>query len=604
MTQGTSRFAAVRRRTGVWVLTGLMALLLSTAGRLAYVLKTDGERLAGLAERQQFKRIVLPARRGSIFDDRGRMLAGTRRVPDAFVDARLLFNLIENEHPDEAAREAAFRDWCDQVAVRLNLPGAKVAELIRQRSASSYVILKRELDESEAAAILNLDDAFSRAVGVTPASARVYPLGSSMAHVVGFVGREGHGLEGIERRFDEMLCGTDGERRTTCTVSRGSLDLRLDGARDPVDGRHVVLTTDAEIQRIVEEQLASAVEKFSAESAVGVVMDPRTGDVLALACVPTYDPNEPAASPTAARRNRAITDPIEPGSCFKPFVGSLALQEGFVSSRESINCHHGQYFFGARRVRDTHPQGYLDLKGIIVHSSNIGIGTIAARMPKEAMERFVRSFGFGAPTGIELPGESGGIVKPSTMWSGYSTVSHSFGQELAVTPLQLVTALCAMVNGGELPAPRIVRGVLNADGSVVEWNEGLKVVRRVLREDVASLFGNEILPAVVEDVQEGNLKSQKYTTLGKTGTAQVPYPNRPGYEPGAYVGSFLGAGPVGDARLAVIVMVRKPNPSKGYYGRTVAGPAVKAILEQSLEYLGVPPDREPKAGVRLTDLGG
>lgn len=593
---------ALRRRTGLAVLAGLMLLLPAVAGRMAYLLHKEGDRLRAFAEKQQHKQLVLPARRGSIFDNRGRLLAGTERKPDVFVDARRLFEILEEKFPAPREQAQKLSEFAAATAIRLNLPAAEVLSKLQSKASSRFVVLKTRIDDAEAEAISAFESEAAEAISLTHNPLRSYPLASSMAHVIGFVGREGKGLEGVEKALDEHLHGTDGVRRTLCTVSRGSLDIAADSGREPVDGGHVVLTLDAEIQRIAEEQLRLAVEKFEAKSAVALVMDPNTGDVLAMASLPTYDLNDPNAFPVDARRNRAVTDPVEPGSCFKPFVASGALQERFVSLKESVDCHHGLHFFRGRKVRDTHPQGWLDLKGIIVHSSNIGMGTIADRMPASLVERLVRDFGYGQRTDVGCPGESAGIFKPVKEWSGYSPISISFGQELAVTPIQLITALSAIVNGGELLKPRIVRGRLAADGRTLDWHDGPEVVRRVLRKDISDVFTTQILPSVVDDVTEGNLKSEKYTTLGKTGTAQVPYPNRPGYEPGAYVGSFLGAGPVSDPRLTCIVMVRKPNPAKGYYGRTVAGPAVKAILEQSLEYLGVPPDREATA-VRTADAG-
>jgi len=597
MTSRPAAVGALRRRTALVILLGLIAALAATAGRMAHLQRTQAPRLEQIAERQQAGSQRLPARRGSIFDAQGRLLAGTRQMADVFVDPVRLAQLLDESFPDPATRDTAFVQFISQTALRLDLPPAQLLERVRSRPASRYLVLKTRLDEQESAAISSFRHELRDALGLTPTAVRAYPLGTSMAHVLGFVGRDGHGLEGIEKSCDAHLRGTDGVRRLVCTVSRSPLDVAPDEARDPVDGGHLVLTLDAEIQRLVETEIQQAVKQFEAVSGVGLVMDPRNGDVLALACFPTYDPNQPHEYAVDSRRNRALTDPVEPGSCFKPFVAAPALQEGFVSLRETINCHDGLHFFRGRRVRDTHPYGALDLKGIIVHSSNIGMGTIADRIPPQAMERILRGFGFGQKTGLELPGESAGILKPVKEWSGYSTISLSFGQELAVTPMQLLAALSAMVNGGSLLAPRLVRGRLAGDGSIADWHEEPQVVRRVLRTDIADHFARKILPAVVDEVSEGNLKSKKYTTLGKTGTAQVPYSNRPGYEPGAYVGSFLGAGPVSDPRLTCLVMIRKPNADKGYYGRTVAGPAVKAILEQSLEYLGVPADRPNAASM-------
>ncbi|MCH7814585.1 MAG: penicillin-binding protein 2, partial [Planctomycetes bacterium] len=422
-----------------------------------------------------------------------------------------------------------------------------------------------------------------------------YPLGASMGQVLGFVGRQSQGLEGLELTCDRWLRGTDGSVRTVRDARRRAIRERTDGPAapagrtEPVDGGHVVLTLDAVIQGFVDELLPRQVQKFEAQSGVAVVMDPRTAEVLAMACYPTFDPNDRGAVDRSLWRNRVVTDMVEPGSTFKPFVASGALLAGVVSPGERIYCHDGLYVSGRRLLHDSSPHGLMTFEEIIIRSSNIGMAIIGERLGNPAMHDIVRRFGFGAPTGIDLPGESAGSVLPLSRWNRYSTTSVPMGHELAVTPLQLITAFCAMVNDGVLLRPRVVRAYLRPDGTVDREFTGPDPVRRVLPKATARYLVNEVLVKVVEEGGGHRAALAGYRVFGKTGTAQVPYDDRRGYEPGAYLGSFIGAAPLENPRVVVLVMIKKPNPRLGYYGGVVSAPVVGDILGRTLAYLQVPP---------------
>lgn len=562
----------LQRRCGTILLAVIMIALMGIGARLAYIDRVHGDHLRSLAERQQRSRSIVPARRGMIFDARGRVVAVSRQMPDVFVDPALS------------------DDWmglAERVGPRINRTPQEILDQLNARPGSRYVVVAREVDEVTAAAVADLND---RAVGLTERLVRNYPLGVSMAHVVGFVGRDQQGLEGIELQFDEHLKGENGTRVTVRDARRRAIWRSGLMSEAPRDGGHVVLTIDGAIQGITEEALSTTVSQFDAESGVAIVMSPKTGDILAMANVPTFDPNHPEAYPVEARRNAAVTDAPEPGSTFKPIITCGALDGAYVTTTEQIDCHNGVHYFGKRRVTDTKPQSMLDLRGILINSSNIGMATIATRMGNAVLYDTIRRFGFGEPAGLRFPGEGEGLVRPLDDWTSYSTTSVSFGYEIATTPLQLVSAFVAIVNDGLLIRPRLVHQLLAADGTTLEQFDGPEVVRRVASEEVARYVSRALLVSVVEEGSGAPAKQGGYSVLGKTGTAKLAYRDKPGYEPKQYSSAFVGAAPVGDPEIVVLVMVRRPDAQRGFYGRQVAAPAAGQIIARTLAYLQVPPD--------------
>jgi len=569
-----------RHRTTKVVAIVVGLLLAALAGRLLHINTALSPKLTAMMKSQQQSRSVLKARRGTVFDVRGRVLAGSRELPSVFVDPARIEDVTET-----AATAAAI----------LHLDPGEVEDRIRHSAAPRFCWLKRRVPLAEA-------DALQRTtvpgIGLIDESVRHYPQETSAGQVLGFVGEDGQGLEGIELAHDAHLRGTDGHVWTVRNVRRQSIRASEDQDRraaDPIDGGHVVLTLDSVIQGFVEQQLADRVQEFQAESAVGVAMDPRTGDVLAMASYPPFAPAEYDRYTPAMRRNRVLTDMVEPGSTFKPFVASGALTQGVVSRTEKIFCHNGLYVIGRRRLHDASPHGDMTFAQIVAKSSNIGMAILGDRMGNEAMHDIVRRFGFGEPTGIDFPGESPGSVLPLSMWTSYSTSSVPMGQEIAVTPLQLIAAFCAILNDGVLLRPRVVRALLSPEGKVLQEFAGPDPVRRVLPTETARYFSQEVLVAVVNDGSGRRAALPAYQVVGKTGTAQLPYEDRRGYEPDAYVASFVGAAPAEDPRVAVLVMIRKPNRSMGYYGGVVSAPVVREILAQTLAYLQVPPRTESAA---------
>ncbi|HNQ23362.1 MAG TPA: penicillin-binding protein 2 [Phycisphaerae bacterium] len=564
----------VQRRWGAVVLLLLLAVFGALGARLTYINTVLRPKLLQQAQRQQHGATAIPARRGMIFDAQGRVLAASRQQPDVFIDP---------------ARVEDIDALAAQLGPLLNIPAAQIVEQVRQRPESRFIVVARGVEAVDAEAVEALRHP---GVGLAERSARTYPLGSSAVHVLGFVGADGHGLEGIELTLDEHLSGRDGRRATIRDARRRPLWRAEEGSSPPVDGGHIVLTIDAEIQRLTEEQLDQTARKYSAESGVAIVVSPKTGAVLALASWPEFDPHHPQAVPPEHRRNRALTDPTEAGSTFKSFVVSGALAGGFVSTTEEINCHWGTYHVGRRLITDVHGYGKMTVQGIICKSSNIGMVQIAQRMTREALYNTIRGFGFGEATGIELPGEAPGQVYPLSKWTSYSATSLAMGYEVSVTPLQLVMAYAALANDGVLLRPRLVRALLGPDGRVVQSFDTPEVAGQAIPREWARYVCRELLAGVVTPEGSGRqAQIPGYRVLGKTGTAKLPYPNHRGYEPGAYLSSFVGAAPVSDPEAVVLMMVRKPRASEAYYGGTVAAPAVGEVLKGVLAYLEIPPDK-------------
>jgi cell division protein FtsI (penicillin-binding protein 3) len=548
----------------------LAVALFGLALRLVYINLAMGPDLRARAAAQQESRRDLPARRGAILDTRGRVLAVSRARHGIFADPALI------ARPDETAR---------RLADVLDMPAGQIENEIRISESPRFCWLKRRVDDTTADMVRALG---LSGIGTHPEFERHWPMHETAAQLLGFVGADGIGLEGLEATHDVHLRGTPGRRSVRRDARRNLLGTGDHRIRAPRDGGHLLLTIDSVIQAGVEERLAEQIDAFEAESGVAVVMSPKTGAILALANVPTFDVNRFGAIEGARRRNRAVTDPVEPGSIFKPFVMAGALAGGFARPGELIDCHDGMHRFGGRLLHDTHPQGLLDVRGIIVHSSNIGMATIGLRMGNAELRNLLTGLGFGAATQIGLRGESKGIVPPLRAWNTYSTTSVPMGHEIAVTPVQLATAFSALANGGILLRPRIVRARLAADYRPVARFEEPEIIRRVVSTELANYMVRDVLAAVVEK-GGAELDAAPYQMAGKTGTAQVPYADQPGYEPDAYLASFIAAAPVHDPQIVVLAMIRKPNRAIGYYGRVVAGPVVRDVVRATLGYLEVAP---------------
>ena len=597
---------SLRRPVLVKDLSWLVVIALAAlAVRLVQVHRHRRADLVAWAQRQRRSVIAIPARRGMIADSKGRVMATSVERPSVFADPNVIPHPKVMSDPniargDQAVTDVrvikAYESVADKLGPALGLDPKILADELLCRAGRRFYWVKRLVTDAEADAVKALK---LRGVGIIYESERRYPMNDRFAHGVGFVNRHGRALAGLELRYDGDLRGQAGQRTVVTDVRRRAIFTAREGYRPPKDGGHLVLTIDAAIQGIAEQKLAAAIQQFRAQAGSVIVMVPRTGEVLALANVPTFDLNRYADYPESARCNLAIQAPVEPGSTFKPFIATAALAEKKTWPGEPIFCHYGLYVAGRRRLHDHHPYGTLTFEQVLVKSSNIGMAILGQRLGNEHLHAYVTRFGFGRLTGIELPGEDGGIVLPLRRWTSYSTTSLPMGQEIATTGIQLATAFSAIVNDGVMMRPRVVRGVLRSDGSVERDGSNPVEVRRVLRKSVARKMARDILVRVVKEGTGRRAALAEYQVLGKTGTAQIAYRNGGGYEPDAYVSSFVGAAPASDPRVLVYMMITRPVKRLGYYGGTVVAPAVREVLSKTLAYLGVPPTIGPDGSVRV-----
>lgn len=584
--------------------------LVALVGRLCYIqayavhapVTKDGKTLGEFVAQQQSSTIPIPARRGEILDAVGRVLATTQERPSVYVDLNLLTDT------------AYVAGTLERI---LHAPRNEYRKLMEQAVATgrSFLWIKRLADTEEGRA---LEDARAKeterskgkrshppqdrlaCVGILNEPLRSYPMHSMAAHVVGFVNIDGVGQEGVERTYDDQLKGTPGSvtlcrdaRRRPIGSASGS-----DAYVPPRDGMTLRLTIDVMIQEALERYVGAAVKHFKAESGVGLVMDPRTGAVLGMASHPTYDPNEPGKAATDQRRNRVIVDPCEPGSTFKPFVAAAALAENVVKKGEVIHCENGSYAVGSRVLHDHHPYGPLTFEQIVIKSSNVGMAKLGQRLGNDRLHRYLSApngFGFGTRTGIDLPAEDPGMLLPLRTWTTFSTTSLPMGQEVSLTPLQLATAFCAIVNGGTPVKPHVAGAILDPRGNVVKDCTPPKSPRRIIPKEIAEYMTKTVLVGVVNEGTGTRSQLERHQVLGKTGTAQIAAPGGRGYAPDAYTSSFVAAAPASDPAVVVLIMIRKPDRRIAYYGGTVAAPAVREVMRHTLAYLEVPPDKEPPA---------
>ena len=551
---------------------GIFAVLFALVALRALDLAVlRGPALARLAAMQHHQRIELLPHRGPIVDRSGDPLALSVDVPSIYVRPREL-------------RAAGVDARLPALATALHMP----PRALRAKLASSqpFVWLKRQAlpREAETVARLELPGVYTVTEG-----RRFYPHGNLAAHVLGFVGVDSQGLEGLEQRYDRVIRGEpqylefdrDARGREMFTGGVGAA---------PNQGNRLELTLDAAIQEATERELQSGVAAARAVGGAAVVLDPATGEVLALANVPTYNPNEPGdAADRRWRdrvRNRAITDPYEPGSTFKAVLAAAAIEEHLVTPGELFFCEHGRFQAGGRTIHDAHPYGWLSFAEVIQFSSNIGATKVGERLGRDRYHRYLRAFGFGNRTGIELPGETPGIMRPVESWSRIDLATLSFGQGVSVTPLQMATAFAAIANGGTLLRPYVVRRIVAPGGEVVLENEPT-AVRRVISTRSARTT-TELLRRVVEEEGGTGTKArlEEFPVAGKTGTAQKVDPTTGAYS-SKRIGSFAGFVPADEPRAVILVLIDEPSTSS--YGGVVAAPVFRAIAAAVLKRLGVEP---------------
>jgi len=531
------------------------------AARLVVIQVWACESYMARAKSQHEKRVTLRATRGRILDRHARVLATSLESQSFFVHS-----LCELD----SVRSFAVR-------FRRRHSNTQAGFLSRLRKRRPFVWVARQVMDGPS------EDELPEGIGRVVEMRRNYPMGTLAGQVLGFTSVDHVGIEGVELQYNALLTGSSGEMVSRVDARGEALNAFGELVRLPDDGADVVLTLDADFQSIAEEELSAAVDSFRAKSGIAIVMDPRTGEILAMADVPLYDPNAFAKYGADVRRNRAVTDVVEPGSTFKIVAISAALEEGVHVPGDQIFCENGTMELpGGECIRDVHPRGWLSLGKVIEESSNIGASKVARNLGPARLNRYIRRFGFGLPTGVALPGEVPGVVRHPSLWSGRSLETLSFGQEIGVTALQVGAAYGAVANGGLLMVPKILRYTSRGDSAL--HVEQPQVARRVVSEETATQVRG-FLEAVV-DSKAVHAKVPGYRVAGKTGTAQRALEGVAGYDPGSHISSFVGFLPAEDPDLLCVVMVDSPDGV--HWGSQVAAPVFSRIMQRILSLRGTP----------------
>ncbi len=555
---------ALRRRA--LVLAALLACaFVGLIGRLTYLQVFRHAAYAAVVDRQNSKTVTIRATRGPILDRHGHTMADSSAVESLFAEPRRVGDAV------------ALARW---LAPILREPVADIQR--RLESDRGFVWLRRRLPPPLAQAVRGQRIA---GLGLAVESIRLYPNRELAAHVIGFEGAEGAGLEGIERAWNAHLAGVPGR----ALVERDALGRDVSATplilKPPRPGGGVSLTIDRTIQYLAERELDLAYRRTSAKAAMAVVMDPRTGDVLALALRPTFNPNSFAMATPNEWRNRAITDPFEPGSTFKVILAAAALEQRVVSPEDRIYGGNGTITVANTTIRDWKPHGWMTFIEVLQNSSNVGAIKVGLALGRDRYARYISDFGFGSSTGVGLPGESRGLLRTPRRWSGLSLASLSIGQEISVTALQLVSAVGAVANGGRLLQPRLVRALLDPDGREIRTFEP-HVVRQVIQPETARSLSRLLVRVVAEGTGHA-AAIPGFEVAGKTGTAQKLDPATRRYSHAAGVLSFVGFAPADEPRFVMLVLLDEPKNER--WGSEAAAPVFATIGGEILRYLGVPP---------------
>lgn len=531
---------------------------------------------------ERFTKIPLLARRGTIYDRNGKKLAFTVDAYDIYIHPEKI-----KDKPAVAAKLAPLIDWNE----------ARLLAKLESRSAFTYLVRKADVDTWLKVKEVNLPG-----VGANPTTKRVYPGGSLCAHIVGFCNVDGMGMEGLEKAFDKELRGEDGYVKVEMDARRVVIPGSRSERVEAIHGRDIVLTVDSSLQHILETELR---EMYSARSAVGasaVVMDPKTGEILAIANMPTYDLNQPGKSDADSRRNRAVTDLYEPGSTLKTLTACAALEEGVIGLHDTFYCK-GSMVIGRRTVRcSLHPpfmagHGACDVAKTLKYSCNMGAANMGLKLGKEKLFQYEKAFGLYEKPGTGLPGEISGYAQKWQDWPDVQVANIAFGQGIAVTPVQLTRAYCAIANGGLLMQSHLIKEIRHPDGTPEEIRKPA-VVRRVISEETADVVA-DMLQGVVADGTGKTARVEGYRVAGKTGSAQKASTTGRGYLSGRFIASFVGFLPVSDPRVVILVAVDEPKGT--HWGATVAAPVFQPVAREAMWRLKVAPDAHQKPETSVAD---
>src|SRR3954454_4908723 len=550
------------------VCLGFTALFSLFSFRLVYLQMIKHDEYAGLAAEKHVYKQPIFAERGSILDANDEVLAHNTPVETVVADASHLNN--------KAATIPLLRD-------ALELPADELEEKLG--TDRRYIVLKREVPVAAATALREkLRAANLRGIYFERDTTRIYPNGPMLCHVIGFTDFEHHGIQGVEASMEEYLHGQDGYRYIERNRAGQEIVLYRGQERAPRHGYQVQLTIDLNLQNIVENEIDAAMREYRPKKASIILMRPQTGEILAMANRPAFDLNQRADAKPEEMKNRAVIDMMEPGSTFKIVAVAAALNEHKVQPDSTIFCENGVFSFGGSKLHDHKPYGELSVQDILVKSSNIGAAKLAMSVGDQKFYEYIRRFGFGERTGIELPGEIKGLIRPPQAWSKISITRMPMGHEVGVTPLQMTLAMAAIANGGKLVAPRIVKSITRTDGEVIRSSP--TVLRQVISPETALQVSNALRGVVSDRGTAAGAAVPGFTIAGKTGTAQKLDP-KGGYDSQKTVVSFSGFLPAEHPEFVGLVVLDDPHTAtrEENYGGKVAGPIFARIAEKGARYL-------------------
>lgn len=557
------------------VCIAFIALFSVFSFRLVYLQIIKHDEYAGLAAEKHVYKQTIHAERGAILDANGEVLA--HNVPGQTVVA-------DATHVNDADAIAAL------LSQTLKLPAAELVEKLR--GDRRYLVLQREVVDATATALRQkLRERNLRGIYFERDSTRVYPNGSMLCHVIGFTDFDHKGIQGVESTMEDYLHGQDGYRYIEHNRAGQEIVTYRGQERASRDGYRVQLTIDLNLQNIVENEIDAAVREYKPEKATIILMRPGTGEILAMANRPHYDLNERAEAKPEQMKNRAIIDMMEPGSTFKIVTAAAALNERKVRPETTLFCENGVWNYGGRALHDHHGYGVLSVQDILIKSSNIGAAKLALSIGEQKFYEYIRRFGFGERTGVELPGEIPGVIRPPQSWSKISITRIPMGHEVGVTPLQMTVAMAAIANGGKLVTPRVVKSITTSEGQVVS-SFSPTVLRQVITPQTALQVGEALRGVVSERGTAKGASVLGFNICGKTGTAQKVDP-KGGYEQGKYVVSFSGYMPAEHPEfVALVVLDDAKTGSELNYGGTIAAPIFSRIAEKAARYLDLEPHEE------------
>jgi len=548
----------MNRSRAIVIIIGVFVFFIALIFKLVDIQIVKSEELTYFAQRQQMKVEKVLPERGVVYDRDGVLLVYNRNDVSFYLDLRM----VPKENKKKIAKKfsSVFGKSYNSYLKLMNQSSKTIC--IEKKASSEKAML---LKDFKIIGLFNRED-----------PTRVYYYNSLASHVLGYLNEKYTGVNGIEKSFNDLLKGEEGIRLVERNAIGDVITFSEEETRQAIQGNNVYLTINRGFQNALEEELQNCIKEYNAISAVGIIMNPNNGEILALANIDDYDPNRFWNFSDESRRNKSVTDTYEPGSTFKTFSLAALFDQNLCRESEIINVENGNYKFRTANIRDTHKFEHLTVKGIFEESSNIGLAKLSHRIDDELFYKYLRGFGFGSSTTVDLPGEAKGSLKNPNEWSKVTKAFMSFGYETSVTPVQLIAGFSSVINGGILYKPQIVKKVTDSNGEYVLDSE-TKDIRRVVSEETSYRMRNLLKSAVEKGT--GKLAKLDYVSIGgKTGTSKKIVNGKYTTD---YYSSFVGFFPVENPQIACLILVNEPH--EGKYGGLVAAPVFKKVAEKLIE---------------------